>query len=1054
MKKILFIALVLLSGIASAQYKGITVQATKTLQADLDFKWQGDVIQKASLVYSDISGDSIRFKYINGTWSKWYFAGRPASSYTLPTASATTLGGIKIGPGISIASGVASVSTNYQAPIAAGTTSQYWRGDKTWQTITDFAPSSVYPATGLTTGYVPYKSATVLANSPIRTNGTEVGVGTAPNVGISLSVSGDILSPGTISAAAFSNVYQKRLTGRNNLGSPTVEEMALIHGEFGNKLRFIPAYTQEESTDGISWTTSTRLTSAQLGDLMIGEGQSTSATAIPAPVIGVPGAAYRLTWDASQTGYVFLNSFYCYASTSGNVVNFKIEAYNNTNGWIELMNSSLNNWPGHVYMPHNSIPFITTNPAHYGKIRITFQITNAIYANAFTLYAIEWLGGYPVQKRNAESYDRNKNVTFPLNILTNSGNIGIGSSLPSASLHIRSGSTILAPLKFTSGTNLTTPETGAMEYNGTNLFFTPSGTTRKTIAYNPMTTGGDLIYGGASGVETRLANGTAGQFLKSNGTTLAPTWGSPVTSVSALTLGTTGTDLSSTVANGTTTPVITLQVPTASATNRGALSSADWTMFNNKLGSFTETDPIFAAWNKSTGISITKSQVSDFGSYQAPITLTTTGTSGAATLVGATLNIPQYAASGGGISLTSLSATSPISYNNTTGNFSFIGSLFSGSYTDLTNKPTIPTTTSQLTNNSGFLTSYTETDPTIYAWAKAPTAPTADGNNYPTSLSYSGTTLTLARSGLSSLTATIPSGSGMTYPSGSGIPIVSGGSSWGTTITNNSTNWNTAYTNQGKVRLSGGSAFNSLDPVYFNEASGITGVNTSSLVGQDPYLPITSLAVQQALSSYQTSLVSGTSIKTVNGSSLLGSGNLSISASATWGGIGGTLSAQTDLNSALAAKANTNGDYANYFRVERLYFTSLTAWNQWGGGANMEFNYNGSTKGYLNSSGSFYATNFILSSDRRLKQNIKPITFSNIDKVRFVQFDMINDSTHRTRYGVVAQDVEAIVPELVHTDSNGMKSVAYTDLLIAKVSQLSELINSLEKRIKQLENEK
>jgi hypothetical protein len=61
-----------------------------------------------------------------------------------------------------------------------------------------------------------------------------------------------------------------------------------------------------------------------------------------------------------------------------------------------------------------------------------------------------------------------------------------------------------------------------------------------------------------------------------------------VTSVAALTLGTTGTDLSSTVANGTTTPVITLNVPTASAVNRGALSSADWTTFNNK-GSGTVT---------------------------------------------------------------------------------------------------------------------------------------------------------------------------------------------------------------------------------------------------------------------------------------------------------------------------------------------------------------------------------------------------------------------------------------------------------------------------------
>jgi len=55
-----------------------------------------------------------------------------------------------------------------------------------------------------------------------------------------------------------------------------------------------------------------------------------------------------------------------------------------------------------------------------------------------------------------------------------------------------------------------------------------------------------------------------------------------VTDVAAITLGTTGTDLSSTVATGTTTPVITLQVPTASAANRGVLSAADWSTFNNK----------------------------------------------------------------------------------------------------------------------------------------------------------------------------------------------------------------------------------------------------------------------------------------------------------------------------------------------------------------------------------------------------------------------------------------------------------------------------------------
>ncbi len=39
-----------------------------------------------------------------------------------------------------------------------------------------------------------------------------------------------------------------------------------------------------------------------------------------------------------------------------------------------------------------------------------------------------------------------------------------------------------APLRFQGGTNLTTPVTGAMEFDGTNLYFTPSGS-RKTVAF-------------------------------------------------------------------------------------------------------------------------------------------------------------------------------------------------------------------------------------------------------------------------------------------------------------------------------------------------------------------------------------------------------------------------------------------------------------------------------------------------------------------------------------------------------------------------------------------
>ena len=38
--------------------------------------------------------------------------------------------------------------------------------------------------------------------------------------------------------------------------------------------------------------------------------------------------------------------------------------------------------------------------------------------------------------------------------------------------------------------------------------------------------------------------------------------------------------------------------------------------------------------------------------------------------------------------------------------------------------PTVPTNVSDFTNDAGYLTSYTETDPTVPAWAKAASKPT------------------------------------------------------------------------------------------------------------------------------------------------------------------------------------------------------------------------------------------------------------------------------------------------------------------------------------------
>jgi hypothetical protein len=63
-----------------------------------------------------------------------------------------------------------------------------------------------------------------------------------------------------------------------------------------------------------------------------------------------------------------------------------------------------------------------------------------------------------------------------------------------------------------------------------------------------------------------------------------------VTSV-GITLGTTGTNINVTGSPVTSSGNITINIPTASATNRGALSSTDWSTFNNKLSSVGLTMP-------------------------------------------------------------------------------------------------------------------------------------------------------------------------------------------------------------------------------------------------------------------------------------------------------------------------------------------------------------------------------------------------------------------------------------------------------------------------------
>lgn len=162
--------------------------------------------------------------------------------------------------------------------------------------------------------------------------------------------------------------------------------------------------------------------------------------------------------------------------------------------------------------------------------------------------------------------------------ITTSGSITVTNTAPDQTVVLTQGGTTTI-----TGTYPNFTISSADQYVGTVTSVSGTGTVNGLTLSGTVTSSGSLTLGGTlSGIaNSALTNSSItinGSAISLGGSVSVGT----VTSVAALTLGTSGTDLSSTVATGTSTPVITLNVPTASATNRGALSAADWSTFNGK----------------------------------------------------------------------------------------------------------------------------------------------------------------------------------------------------------------------------------------------------------------------------------------------------------------------------------------------------------------------------------------------------------------------------------------------------------------------------------------
>lgn len=119
----------------------------------------------------------------------------------------------------------------------------------------------------------------------------------------------------------------------------------------------------------------------------------------------------------------------------------------------------------------------------------------------------------------------------------------------------------------------------------------------------------------------------------------------------------------------------------------------------------------------------------------------------------------------------------------------------------------------------------------------------------------------------------------------------------------------------------------------------------------------------------------------------------------------------------------------------------------------------GSYKLYV--SGSAYATGSWSSSDNRWKKDITPLnnSLSNVLKLQGVNYYWKTNEypdkgfTEERQIGLIAQDVEEVIPELVHTDDEGYKSVSYeklTAVLVEAVKELKKENDALRQEIRQI----
>jgi hypothetical protein len=109
---------------------------------------------------------------------------------------------------------------------------------------------------------------------------------------------------------------------------------------------------------------------------------------------------------------------------------------------------------------------------------------------------------------------------------------------------------------------------------------------------------------------------------------------------------------------------------------------------------------------------------------------------------------------------------------------------------------------------------------------------------------------------------------------------------------------------------------------------------------------------------------------------------------------------------------------------------------------------------YINAAGKLGTS----TSSRRYKEDIKDLGLESdkLMQLRPVSFTYINDHAKHKQYGLIAEEVEAVMPELVIYQNNKPETVAYqhiTPLLLHEAQRQNNRMNGQDNRLSLLEEE-